>query len=140
MTDLPRVRFFLYTRSWRDPAVRAVLGRMARLPHCRVWYSCDRGTGLPARVPARVRLAWLQTAADDLPPPGTHLAFRVRPLRRRPRTRVNGVRVCPEEDGVRRQAPVTCDRCRLCWKPLPGEPRARIPLPVLPPDPAPPIA
>lgn len=128
---LPSVRFFLYTRSWRHAAIRSVLERMAELPNCRVWYSCDRETGVPAHVPPRVRLAWLMTGADDPPPADTDLAFRIRRLRRQPRTRIDGVRVCPEEDGVVRKEPVTCDRCRLCWRPLPAEPRHGIALPVL---------
>src|SRR5437763_16086736 len=95
---------------------------MARLANCRLWSSCDRETGLPARLPGRVRLAWLMADAEDLPPAAVHLTFRVRALRRRPLTRIGGVRVCPEEDGVLRQSRVTCDCCRLCWKPLAGEP------------------
>jgi hypothetical protein len=118
MRRLPAVRFFLYSRSWRDPAIAVVLEAMARLSNCRVWYSCDRGTGLPTAVPERVRLAWIMTASGDTPPRSVDLTFRVRRLRSQPQTRVNGVRVCPEEDGVPRRARVTCDRCRLCWKPL----------------------
>jgi hypothetical protein len=132
MRSLPEVRFFFYTRSWREAAIRPVLGRMARLPNCRAWYSCDRETGIPERLPARVRLVWLMTDPEDGPPPTVGLSFRIRPLRRQPLTRVGGVRVCPEEDGVRRKAPVTCDRCGLCWRPLPEESRPRFPLPVLP--------
>lgn len=130
---LPGVRFFGYTRSWRMSGIRPVLEELAALPNARLWYSCDRGTGVPAAVPPRVRLAWLMTGAGDLPPSETHLIFRVRPLRRRPLTRVEGVRVCPEEDGVPRRAPVTCDRCGVCWRSLPGEAPQRWPLPVLDP-------
>src|SRR4051794_31112247 len=68
MRKLPRVRFFFSTRSWRDAQVRPVLERMAQRPNCRAWYSCDRGTGIPAQVPPRVRLAWLMTGPDDPPP------------------------------------------------------------------------
>jgi Gene product 88 len=135
---LPQVRFFFYSRSWRDAAIRRVLEKMALLSNCRVWYSCDRGTGLPENLPAQVRLAWLMTAADDLPPATTHLVFRVRRLRRQQRTRINGVRVCPAEDGVQRRRPVTCDNCRLCWRPLPEEGTGRrLALPLLPPNPSP---
>ncbi len=83
---LPAVRFYFYTRSWRDDAIRPVLEPMAGLPNCRAWYSCDRGTGIPASVPPGVRLAWLMTAPDDAPPRDVHLTFRVRYLRRRPQT------------------------------------------------------
>jgi hypothetical protein len=50
---LPGVRFFFYTRSWRDDAIRPVLEAMAGLSNCRAWYSCDRGTGVPTPVPPR---------------------------------------------------------------------------------------
>jgi ferredoxin len=131
MRRLPKVRFFFYTRAWREDAIRPILGRMARLPNCRAWFSCDRETGIPSRIPARVRLVWLMTDGDDRPPPGMDLTFRIRSLRRQPLTRVDGVRVCPEEDGIPRQVPVTCDRCGLCWRPLPEETPGRLPLPVL---------
>jgi hypothetical protein len=134
MRRLPEVRFFLYTRAWRLTAIRPALERMAGLPNCRVWYSCDRETGVPARVLPRVRLVWLLTRAGDDPPRGAGLAFRIRRLRGEPRTRANGVRICPAEDGVLRERRVTCDRCGLCWEPLPGEPRRRVALPLLSPS------
>jgi hypothetical protein len=128
---LPGVRFFFYTRSWRDDAIRPVLEAMAGLSNCRAWYSCDRGTGVPRPVPPGVRLAWLMTGDDDPPPPDAHLTFRVRRLRRRAQTRIEGVRVCPAEDGVTRKVHVTCDRCRLCWRPLPAGPQHRASLPLI---------
>jgi hypothetical protein len=131
MRRLPGVRFFFYTRSWRRAGIRSLLARMTALPNCQVWYSADRGTGVPDEVPPGVRLAWLMTEDDDVPPARVGLTFRVRRLRRRPRTRVNGVRVCPEEDGVRRATPVTCDRCGLCWRPPQEEDRRRVALPLV---------
>jgi hypothetical protein len=132
MMRTPDVQFYFYTRAWRDPAVLPVLGRMAALPNCRAWFSCDRETGVPPAVPPRVRLAWLAVSADDFPPAGTHLTFRIRRMRRLPATHLNGVRVCPAEDGIARGKPVTCERCRLCWRPLPEDQGPRISLPVLP--------
>jgi hypothetical protein len=130
MQQLSEVRFFFYTRSWRDDAVRPVLEQLAALPNCRAWYSVDAESGLPTEVPVRVRLAWFMTRAEEVPPPGTNLVFRTPPLRRQITTRVGGVRVCPEEDGVPRCRRVTCDRCTLCWRPLPAPTSGRIPLPV----------
>lgn len=131
MRRMRRVRFFCYTRAWRDAAIRPLLRRMARLGNVRVWYSCDRETGLPSEVPARVRLAWLQTGPGDQPPPGTGLVFRVRGLRSRPAGLLGGARVCPAEDGQPRPQPVTCERCGLCWHPLPEDRPPRFPLPVV---------
>jgi hypothetical protein len=133
MRRLPAVRFFVYSRGWRDDRIRPVLERMAELSNCRVWYSADKGTGLPANPPPRVRLAWLMTDGDDLPPADAGLVFRIRRLRRRPRAHVRGVRVCPAEDGQPRSARVTCDRCGVCWQPLPGDKEPRLALPVIEP-------
>lgn len=134
MRRLPDVRFYFYTRSWRDEAIRPVLERMAALPNCRAWYSCDQETGVPVSTPARVRLAWLFVAPDDLPPSSAGLVFRVRGLRSQQATHINGVRVCPPEDGLPRSQPVTCERCSLCWQPLPDDPGGRVGLPLLPPE------
>ncbi len=131
MRRSPRVRFFFYTRSWRVPAIKAVIDRMAGLPNCRAWYSADVDTGVPADVPPHVRMAWLMTAPGDHPPPGTDLMFRVRRLRRRPEP-APGPRVCPAEDGVVRARPVTCEACGVCWRPTPV---GRVPLPVVEPGP-----
>ena len=129
MRRSPRTRFYFYTRSWRVAAIRPVLDRMAELPNCEAWFSADRDTGVPGDVPPRVRVAWLMTAADDTPPAGTDLAFRVRSLRRHPAPAGDPL-VCPAEDGVPRSSPVTCDRCGRCWRPAAAD---RIPLPVVEP-------
>lgn len=129
MRRSPRVTFYFYTRSWRVPAVRAVIEQMAALSNCVVWYSCDRDTGVPPAVPARVRLAWLATADDDVPPTGLDLVFRIRRLRHRP-VAPGGPPVCPGEDGVARKRAVTCDRCGVCWRPARAR---RFPLPVIEP-------
>ena len=112
-----RVRFYTYTRAWRIPAIRLVLDEMAKEPNGRLWYSCDRDTGVPAERPPEVRIAWLMTGADDPPPPEADLVFRVQHLRRVPLAVIGGVPVCPAEDGLLRAVPMTCDRCRICWRP-----------------------
>jgi hypothetical protein len=125
-----RVRFYLYSRAWRVPAIKAVLDAMAARPNCRVWYSCDRDTGVPAAVPPAVRLAWLMVGEGDRPPAACHLVFRVRRLRKNPNPAAGGVPVCPAEVGG---GAATCDGCGVCWRPLAGGPHRRIPLPLLPP-------
>ena len=127
MHHSPRVRFYFYTRSWRVPAIKAVIDLMAELPNCRAWYSTDRDTGVPADVPPRARVAWLMTAPGDAPPPGTDLVFRVRRLRRHLEP-ASGPCVCPAEDGVVRTRAMTCERCGICWRPTAT---GRIPLPVI---------
>jgi hypothetical protein len=135
MRAAPAARFFLYTRSWRVPDIRRVLLAMARLANVRVWFSCDRETGLPGRVPRRVRLAWLMTRPDDLPP-RADLVFRVRRLRGAVLKRVpwldapGAALVCPTENGITGHR-TSCSQCRLCWRPLPeppAGPRRALPL------------
>ncbi len=123
-----RVRFFFYSRCWRIPAIKAVIDRMAGQPNCVAWYSCDRDTGVPAGIPAGVRVAWLSISDDDVPAAGIDLVFRIRRLRRRP-TPTGGTRVCPAEDGVQRPQHTTCDTCTRCWRR--GRAVDRIPLPVI---------
>lgn len=127
----PRTRFFFYSRSWRAPAIKGVIDRMAALPNCRAWYSTDRDTGMPADVPPRVRVAWLMTEPTDVPPPGTDLVFRVRRLRNRIAP-VPTPYACPAEDGIASARAATCDRCGFCWRPTPT---GRVPLPVIEPGP-----
>ena len=81
MRHCPNVRFYLYTRSWRVEGIAEVLEQMAALRCCRVWYSIDRETGVPAKVPIGVRLAYLQVDKDEQPEL-LDLLFVVRRVRR----------------------------------------------------------
>jgi hypothetical protein len=122
-----KVKFFTYTRVWQLPEFAEVLAELSQLPNLSLWYSCDRDTGLPEVVPPRVRLAWLMTSAEDVPPPGVDLVFRTTALRRQPAEAVNGITVCPAENGS--TPSTTCDRCRMCWRPAVSR---RVPLPSIP--------
>ena len=108
----PATRFFAYTRSWRRPDIAEALAELSRCRNVRLWYSCDRDTGIPARVPRRVKLAWMQTAADDFPP-RADLVFRVHRLRKTVAKRVALAVVCPVENGATGHR-TDCGRCRLC--------------------------
>jgi hypothetical protein len=108
----PATRFFAYTRSWRRADIAEALAELSRCRNVRLWYSCDCDTGIPARVPRRVRLAWMQTSADDLPP-RADLVFRVHRLRRTVAKRVALAVVCPVENGATGHR-TDCGRCRLC--------------------------
>lgn len=110
----PSTRFFAYTRSWRVPEIRRELARMADLPNVRLWFSCDKDTGIPASWPERVRLAWMQTAEDDLPP-RADLVFRIKKLRKKAAKRIGLALVCPVENGATGNR-TDCGRCKLCWK------------------------
>jgi hypothetical protein len=108
----PGTRFFAYTRSWRRAGVAAALAELSRCRNVRLWYSCDHDTGIPAPVPRRVKLAWMQTSPDDVPP-RADLVFRVHRLRRAVAKRVGLVLVCPVENGATGHR-TDCGRCRLC--------------------------
>ena len=108
----PATRFFAYTRSWRRADIAEALAELSRCRNVRLWYSCDHDTGIPARVPRRVRLAWMQTSADDLPP-RADLVFRVHRLRGTVAKRVSLALVCPVENGATGHR-TDCGRCRVC--------------------------
>lgn len=110
----PEVTFYAYTRSWRLPAIRAELVQFARIPNVKLWYSCDRDTGVPTSKPKRVRLAWMQADETDVPP-RSDLVFRVKRLRKNVVKRVGLTMVCPVENGV--TVNTDCGKCGVCWKP-----------------------
>jgi hypothetical protein len=111
MRACPRTKFYFYTRSWRIPAIAAVLEQMTALPCCRAWYSIDGATGVPEGVPAGVRLAYLQ-AQEGERPERVDLLFRVRRLRRQ---RMALPLLCPHETPQGRANDVNCGNCGRCW-------------------------
>jgi len=115
---LPNVLFYTYTRSWRTPSLKVEIDRLAELANVRVWYSCDRETCIPAEVPTRVRLCWLMTHPEDMPPQPVDLVFRIKRLRKQPLKSLQGVRICPDENGKQYARPPHCESCGLCWRPL----------------------
>ncbi|HEX5271583.1 MAG TPA: hypothetical protein VFW33_13895 [Gemmataceae bacterium] len=106
-----------YVRRW---ATIARAGPTSR----RRWSSCPAAatsasgtptTGIPASrtaPPKRVKLAWMQTSADD-EPPRADLVFRVHRLRKTVAKRVALALVCPVENGATGHR-TDCGRCRLC--------------------------
>lgn len=120
MRRCPQTIFYFYTRSWRLKPFRPVLAAMTRLCNVKIWFSCDRDTGVPRRVPPGVRLAWLMTTPEDLPP-RADLVFRVPALRRQVQKRVPSTGgqgqalVCPVENGVTGRR-TSCSQCGVCWR------------------------
>jgi hypothetical protein len=108
------VRFFAYTRSWRDASVLPALIRLSTLPNMRLWFSLDRSTGSPPLVPGIKRAYMARTDLDaSYVPDDCDLVFRVRPKTVMKRT--NGVLVCPAENSVVGKIKHTCTSCQLCW-------------------------
>lgn len=110
MRQLPRVRFYWYSRSWRSEAISGVLEEMAALKCCRAWYSLDRQTNIPERVPPGVRLAYLQVAEDEQPQL-LDLLFIVRRLRSHAR-KVSLPLLCPHQKGTSDN----CGSCQRCFR------------------------
>ena len=81
MQACKRVKFYFYTRSWRVASIVPTIEAMAKRANCKAWYSTDSESGTPAIVPEGVRLAYLQTEADDQPN-RLDLRFTIRRLRR----------------------------------------------------------
>jgi hypothetical protein len=110
----PDVRFFTYTRSWRLPKLREAIEKYVKdCPNLRMWYSVDGETGNPVRVPKRVRTAYMAVAMHDIPSNKMDLVFRDYGIRGAVQKRINGVLVCPPENGV---TDLTCEKCGICWQ------------------------
>lgn len=125
---LPQVIFYTYTRCWRIPALKQTIDQMAAYSNARLWYSCDRDTGIPVDVPPSVCLCWLMTHLEDAPPQPVDLVFRIRRLRRIALPQLDGMRVCPDENGKQYPQPPHCATCGSCWRALPQDCRLALPL------------
>lgn len=110
----PAVTFYTYTRSWRIPELREGLTLLANeCKNIRMWWSIDRESGYPQQVPRSVKTCYLSTGAHDEPPREADLVFRDHPCRREVQKWMNGVLVCPPENGA---TSVTCEQCGVCWR------------------------
>jgi hypothetical protein len=110
MRQCPRVRFYLYSRSWRIEDIAVVLEQMAALKCCRVWFSIDCETGIPASIPPSVRLAYLQVDVDE-EPELLDLLFVDRGLKSHAK-RVSLPLLCPQQAGKAEN----CGSCGRCFQ------------------------
>lgn len=112
--DSPDVTFFAYTRSWRLPAMRQELLRLAALPNFFLWWSVDRESG-PTTVEKQIEgMAYLSTNDGDFPNYPVDLVFRDLVKSRR-RYDPYGNWICPYEQGIDRQVTITCTKCGYCY-------------------------
>jgi hypothetical protein len=109
----PDVLFFTYTRSWRVPEIKQAIVKFAKCKNLRFWYSVDAETGNPRNIPKGVRTAYMSVAEHDVPEPTMDLAFRDYGIRGMVQKHLNGVLVCPPENGI---TDLTCEKCGICWK------------------------
>jgi hypothetical protein len=110
MRQCPRVRFYLYSRSWRIEGIAKVLEQMAALRCAKIWFSIDSETGVPAKVRVGVRLAYLQVDEDE-EPELLDLLFVVRRLKRHAK-RMSLPLLCPHQSGVAEN----CGDCGRCFR------------------------
>lgn len=109
-----RTTFYAYTRSWRCTDFDEVLTEMAVVRNFRLWFSVDAESGTPEVIPPGVKLAFLQTKADD-DPGEVDVVFRTHGLRATPATRIGLSLICPTENG-RPDNDETCTSCRRCYR------------------------
>jgi len=118
----PGTTFYAYTRSWRVAELLAPLVKLSKLKNMHLWFSEDRETGASPRVKG-VRVAFLVAGPADeaIVPKHAHLVFREKkPSSKTPlpvAKSMNGVRVCPVEQGVVRKSGMTCEMCKICFTP-----------------------
>jgi hypothetical protein len=112
---LPQVKFYAYTRSWREKRFRRALADLAACDNVRLWYSADDETGPPEDVPASVRVAWMMTIEEELPViEPSAVVFPVHSLRHDVPKKVAGAVVCPADRTETKST--TCAACSLCWR------------------------
>lgn len=117
----PDTVFWFYTRSWSVGGFHRPLTALAKRPNMRLWYSVDRQTGYPARLPRGVRVAYLADSDEDarsIDPRRVRLIFRDVPDRKTELLSVAGRPVCPHENG--RHSEITCEKCKLCLRETPA--------------------
>lgn len=129
-TRTPGTTFYAYTRSWRGrnlPLLEALI-TLSKLPNFILNISTDRDTGIPSWLygafGGHKRITYMAVNDADLPSsvagaggsvivPKVNIVFRVK--RNTVRAKQGGSTVCPVENGLTN--PVTCETCRLCFKP-----------------------
>lgn len=109
----PHTKHWIYSRSWRISRIERVLRQLAKQSNMAVWYSCDSETGLPAKLPQGVRIAWMMTEMNEAVPDGVDLLFLDQPLRSRVELPL-AAPVCEQETPEGKARGVTCATCRIC--------------------------
>ncbi len=112
----PQVKFWGYTRSWRDAEKRKALKRLEKLSNVSLWASVDRETARPGRLVGWKR-AYLSIDDSDVPKFKVDLVFRNNGSIKwkNPVIKIGGYQVCPLETGRKSyKGKVTCSTCRIC--------------------------
>jgi hypothetical protein len=110
------ITFYSYTRSWRLLDLAPDLIKLGLLPNWQMWFSEDRQTGKSPYV-REIRRAYMCIDHLDelMAPDDVDLIFR-EDFGKGVVKKMEGVQVCPVENGVKYAFPMTCSRCGICWK------------------------
>lgn len=112
---LPDVKFYAYTRRWREAKMLDALKVFASLENAHLWFSADAETGEPPRPKWSAGVAYMSLSDDDMPAFPADLVFRDSNKTEMRRTPGGGYKVCPTDDGIRRTNKVTCAACKFCY-------------------------
>ena len=128
----PGTLFYAYTRSWRgrDLKMLEALVALSKRPNFILNISTDKDTGIPGWLfgafGGSKRITYMAVNDQDTPhkftgvsdtgqPARVNIVFRVK--RTSKILRIGGSQVCPVEFGGGFGAAVTCEYCKLCFKP-----------------------
>jgi hypothetical protein len=126
------IRFFAYTRSWRQKRFYKDLRKFAGLQNVSLWWSVDADTHAAGQRPPRLkgtRVAYLLTKPEEKAgssvPSYADLVFRHRPYGTI--KYYHGRLVCPAEQDRGGKAHVGCSECKLCFtdREIPKRARAK---------------
>lgn len=115
----PWTEFLSYTRAWRIRELVSALRKLAALPNVSLWLSADRMSGAPPLI-GDTRVCFFADTDADGPEclsksarRRVKLVFRGSARRARvPMTNINGVKVCPHQNGL--PSTQTCVSCAFC--------------------------
>ncbi len=123
-----QTNFATYTRSWRIKEISTDLVKLASLSNMHMWYSIDSETGYPDVLPPRVRTAYMYI--EDRAEPRNDVDLLFRDSDKTIAKKINGVVVCPPENGIVKNAKLTCDKCMICYRNRPSK-NKRLGLPLV---------
>ena len=115
---------YCYTRSWRHAGNRAALEEFAALPNVKLWLSVDKDSRDVPTIP-NTRIAYMSIGNDDRPVPGSDLVFKTS-QRNQVTIKMDGVLVCPVENGTKAGHNLTCADCKFCFNAGFKRPAARV--------------
>jgi|TARA_R110000824_G_scaffold171397_4_gene348940 hypothetical protein len=110
----PNVTFYAYTRSWVMDMLLGPIKELASLSNFDMWFSCDRAMGKPPKIRG-IRSCYLAENDEDKPRFKVNLVFREKRNTQIKKYGRYASQVCPVEQGIERQAKITCGKCTICF-------------------------